>query len=77
MTAAFPLSPALKRESERSLSAEDARAYLASPVSDVEREDVLALAVWFLRRYPTPLARLAYARAAYARWRQTSGRAPR
>jgi hypothetical protein len=77
VTTAFPFSPALKRESERSLSAEDAREYLAAPVSDVEREEVLALADWFSRRYPTPLARLAYARTAYARWRQTSGRAPR
>jgi hypothetical protein len=64
---------ALERESERSLSAKDARAYLAAPVSDVERDDVLALVEWFCRRYPTPLARLAYVRTAYARWRRTAG----
>jgi hypothetical protein len=32
------------------------------------REAVLELVEWFRRRYPTPLARLAYARKAYARW---------
>ena len=51
--------------------------YLAAPVSDLERREVLALVEWFSRRYPTPLARLAYARTAYTRWRQTSGAAPR
>jgi hypothetical protein len=73
VTADFPPSTVLKRESERSLSPEDARTYLATPVSDVEREDVLALVEWFCLRYPAPLARLAYVRTAYARWRRTSG----
>jgi hypothetical protein len=77
VTADFPLPSALKRESERSLSAEDAREYLAAPVSDLEREEVLTLVNWFTCRYPTPLARLAYVRAAYARWHQTRGSAPR
>jgi len=70
-------SAALDRESKRSLSAEDAHEYLAAPVSDLEREEVLALVDWFNRRYPTPLARLAYARTAYARWCQASGSPPR
>jgi hypothetical protein len=67
--------PIQNSESERSLSAEDVRTYLAAPVSDVEREDVLALVEWFCRRYPTPLARLEYVRNACARWQQTSGSA--
>lgn len=77
MTSDSPLLSALKRESERSLSAEAAHEYLSAPVSDLEREEVLALADWFSHRYPTPLARLAYARTAYARWRQTCGSTPR
>lgn len=77
MTADSPRPSALKLESERSLSAEAAHEYLSAPVSNLEREEVLALVDWFGRRYPTPLARLAYARTAYARWRQTCGSAPR
>jgi hypothetical protein len=56
---------------ERTLSPDEVHAYLEHPISDAEREEVLALARWFRRRYPTPAARLAYARRAYARWRQT------
>lgn len=57
----------------RTLDPEEARAYLDAPVSDAEREDVLALVQWFERRYPTPIERLAYVRRAYARWRRTLG----
>jgi hypothetical protein len=39
----------------------------------MEREAVMELVEWFRRRYPTPLARLAYARRAYARWHSRSG----
>jgi hypothetical protein len=42
-------------------------------MTDAERDEVLALAAWFQRRYPTPLKRLAYLRRAYARWRRTLG----
>jgi hypothetical protein len=51
----------------------EARAYLDAPISEAEREEVLALIRWFQRRYPTPAERLAYVRRAYARWRRTRG----
>lgn len=51
----------------------EARAYLDTPITDAERDDVLALVRWFRSRYVTPAERLAYVRRAYARWRQTLG----
>ena len=53
---------------DRNVSAEEVRRALHDPVTPAEREDVAALVRWFTTRYPTPLARLAYARRAYARW---------
>ena len=58
---------------DRSLDPASARAYLEAPVTEREREDVLALVSWFRRRYPTPVERLAYTRRAYARWQRTLG----
>jgi hypothetical protein len=58
---------------DRTLGALEARAYLDTPVSQAERDDVLALVRWFRRRYPTPAERLAYVRRAYTRWRRTLG----
>ena len=58
---------------ERRLSPLEAREYLETPISDSERDEVLALVRWFRRRYPTPLDRLAYVRRAYARWQRTLG----
>jgi hypothetical protein len=54
--------------SERRLSAEEARAALAVPLSAEEEQEARALIRWFRRRYRTPAARLAYARRAYRRW---------
>jgi hypothetical protein len=54
--------------SERSLSAEEALAALAVPLGPEEEEESRSLIRWFRRRYPTPAARLAYARRAYRRW---------
>ena len=62
---------------DRVLSPEDARAYLAAPMADAEREGIRELARWFRRRYPTPLERLAYVRRAFARWQRTQGAATR
>ena len=66
-----PLAARLREEYERTLSADEVRAYLAVPISDRERDDTLSLVRWFRRRYPDPADRLAYVRRAYARWRQS------
>lgn len=58
----------LRAEAERQLSPAEANAYLETPVSDAEREDVLALNRWFTTRYPTGAERLGYVRRAYLRW---------
>ncbi len=65
----------LREATDRVVSAKEARDYLEYPVSVAEREDVLALVRWFRRRYATPVARLAYVRRAYARWRLARGSA--
>ena len=54
--------------SNRELDPDEVRAYLEAPISDAERNEVLALVAWFRRRYPTPAERLAY-----ARWQRTLG----
>lgn len=53
---------------ERQLSPEEVRAALAVPLGQAEEEESRSLIRWFRRRYPTPAARLAYARRAYRRW---------
>ena len=65
-----PLAARLREEYERTLSADEVRAYLAVPILDRERDDTLSLVRWFRRRYPDPADRLAYVRRAYARWRR-------
>ena len=56
---------------ERRLSPEEFDAYAGAPVSPEEEAAMAELIAWFRRRYPTPGARLAYARRAYARWRKS------
>ncbi len=58
----------LRALAERTLSAEEVRQALAQPLGAEEEEESRALIRWFRRRYPTPAARLAYARRAYRRW---------
>ena len=53
---------------ERQLSPEEVRAALEQPLGAAEEEESRSLIRWFRRRYPTPAARLAYARRAYRRW---------
>jgi len=60
---------------ERVLTAVEAQACLDQPISDHERDEVLALVRWFRGRYTTPASRLAYVRRAYTRWRRTLGHA--
>jgi hypothetical protein len=67
----------VEAEASRTLTPEEARTYLEHPISEAEREEVLALARWFRRRYPSPADRLAYVRRAYARWQRTAGVARR
>jgi hypothetical protein len=59
---------AIRAEIDRELNAAEVAAYLNAPISDAEREEVLALVRWFRRRYPTGAERLAYVRRAYRRW---------
>ena len=61
---------------DREMPLEEALAYLAAPVEDAERAEVLELSRWFRRMYPTPAARLAYVRRACRRWTASRG-APR
>ena len=58
---------------ERTLEPAEAREYLEAPITQAERDEVLALVRWFRRRYPTPAERLAYVRRVYARWQRTLG----
>jgi hypothetical protein len=57
---------------ERRLSPDELRAALSVPITRAERENAEQLIAWFIRRYSTPIERLAYVRQAYARWAATS-----
>ena len=75
MRAAQPMTPpspeALERVrqlAERQLSAEEFDAYVHAPMSEAERQEILASGAWFTKRYPTPGERLAAARHACKQW---------
>jgi hypothetical protein len=55
---------------DRQVSPEELRLALQNPIDDDERNEVLALVRWFIRRYPTGAERLAYVRRAYERWKR-------
>jgi len=61
-----PPDPSLVRriqyEAAAPLTREAFLAYVSAPWADGEREENRAHIEWFLRRYPTPSARLAYNR---------------
>lgn len=59
---------AIHAEAERTLTPEEFRAWADGPIGEDERRETAALIEWFLRRYPTPDARLAYARRKYREW---------
>jgi hypothetical protein len=61
----------LKTLAEAPLPLEEWRRRAAIPLSDDERERTMELVRWFLRRYPTPAERFAYARRTYKRWART------
>jgi hypothetical protein len=48
--------------SERRLTAEEWDAYVNAPWTEDDLRETRELIAWFNRRYPTPQARLAYAR---------------
>jgi hypothetical protein len=62
---------------ERQLSAEELNAYVHAPMTEAERQEILASVAWFRGRYPTPGERLAAARRAYKQWTQGRPGAPR
>ena len=64
----------VRKIADRRLSAEELAAYVGAPMSEAEREEILASVAWFTRRYPTPGERLAAARRAYQQW--AKGRPP-
>lgn len=54
----------LRADAERQLSVEEFNAWVNAPMTDDERDEIDSLIEWFTRRYPTPEARLEYARRA-------------
>jgi len=58
----------IRQLAERRLTAEEFDAYVNAPMSDAERQEILASIAWFKRRYPTPALRLAAARRAFRQW---------
>lgn len=52
----------VERQAARSLSVEEFRAWADSPIGPEEMADMVDLIRWFVRRYPTPAARLRSAR---------------
>jgi hypothetical protein len=58
----------IAREIDRPATVDEIRHALERTITPEEREEFDALVSWFTRRYPTPEARLAYVRQAYARW---------
>ena len=60
--------------SERRLTPEEWSAYVNQPMSPEEQSEIDGLIAWFTRRYPTPAARLRYARRAYRRWKAAQAR---
>jgi hypothetical protein len=58
----------LQQLANRRLSAAEVEAGLRARNNEAEMDEARSLIRWFLRRYPMPSQRLAYARRAYARW---------
>ena len=59
---------ALRQAIDRLVTPEELRDALERPILRTERDEVVSLRRWFTTRYPSPEARLAYVRQAYARW---------
>ena len=63
---------ALRQAIDRHVTPEELRDALERPIRRTERDEVVSLHRWFTTRYPSPEARLAYVRQAYARWQSAS-----
>lgn len=61
----------VRRAINRPVTLEELHDVLERPISATDRDQVASLVRWFTRRYPSPEARLAYVRQAYARWART------
>lgn len=64
----------IRQLAERRLSAAEFNAYVNAPMTDAERDEILASVAWFKRRYPTAAERLAAARRGYEQWTQSTPR---
>jgi len=58
----------LRQAIDRHVTPEELRDALERPIPRTGRDEVVSLRRWFTTRYPSPEARLAYVRQAYARW---------
>lgn len=61
-------SSRVKRRAEAPLPLEELRVRWVRELPPAELAENIDLIEWFCRRYPTPEARLQYARRAYRRW---------
>lgn len=60
---------AIRELADAPLPLEELRARWTREIDPEELAEGIALIDWFCRRYPTPEARLRYARRAYRRWK--------
>ncbi len=66
MSAVSSTDPEIRLLAERRLAPEEFRAWVEAPMNEAERAEILSLHAWFVRRYPTPAARLAAIRRSLA-----------
>jgi len=57
-----------ERFAQAELPLEEFTRRINAPLAEDEVASTLELVTWFMRRYPTAKARLAYARRAFAQW---------
>ncbi len=62
------IAPEIAHLVDQPLTPEEFDRRLAAPRSAEESAEAQALIRWFMRRYPTPKERLAYARRRFAEW---------
>jgi hypothetical protein len=62
------VAPELVDDVDASLPVEEFVRRIRAPVDPEEEAETVALIRWFVRRYPTPKERLAFARRMFAQW---------